>query len=72
MDGAVVSVLVREGDSVTEGQTLVVLEAMKMEHPLKAGINGTVTSVQCQPGQQVKTRQLLAVVEGDDAEGTPS
>ena len=65
MDGAIVDVLVREGDTVEAGQTVVVLEAMKMEHALKAGISGTVTAVSCEVGQQVKSRQLLATVEGE-------
>jgi len=65
MDGAIVEVLVNEGDNVEAGQTLVVLEAMKMEHPLKAGISGTVTAINCTAGQQVKSKQLLAVVEGE-------
>lgn len=65
MDGAIVEVLVKEGDTVEAGQTLVVLEAMKMEHPLKAGINGTVTAISCEAGQQVKSKQLLATVEGE-------
>jgi geranyl-CoA carboxylase alpha subunit len=65
MDGAIVEVLVKEGDTVEAGQTLVVLEAMKMEHPLKAGISGTVTAINCLAGQQVKSKQLLATVEGE-------
>ena len=65
MDGAIVDVLVREADTVEAGQTLVVLEAMKMEHAIKAGISGTVTAVSCEVGQQVKSRQLLATVEGE-------
>ena len=63
MDGAIVEVLVKEGERVEAGQTLVVLEAMKMEHPLKTSVSGTVTNVGCQAGQQVKSRQLLATVE---------
>lgn len=73
MEGAVVAVLVNEGDEVTVGQTLVVLEAMKMEHPLKAGVSGTVSSVQCTAGQQVKTRQLLlniAITEEEAVDGS--
>ncbi len=65
MDGAIVDVLVKEGDTVEAGQTLVVLEAMKMEHPLKAGISGTVSAISCEAGQQVKSKQLLATVEGE-------
>jgi geranyl-CoA carboxylase alpha subunit len=65
MDGAIVEVLVSEGDTVSVGQTLVVLEAMKMEHPLKAGIDGTVTGINCNAGQQVKSKQVLITVEGE-------
>lgn len=63
MDGAIVDVLVAEGDSVEAGQTLVVLEAMKMEHPLKAGVTGVVKAISCSAGQQVKSKQLLVTVE---------
>ena len=66
MDGAIVDVLVKDGDTVEAGQTLVVLEAMKMEHALKAGISGTVTAISCEVGQQVKSKQLLATVEGEE------
>lgn len=59
MDGAIVDVVVAEGERVSRGQTLVVLEAMKMEHPLKADMDGTVATIHCQAGDQVKSRQLL-------------
>jgi geranyl-CoA carboxylase alpha subunit len=67
MDGAIVEVLVNEGDAVEAGQTLVVLEAMKMEHPLKAGISGTVSAISCEAGQQVKSKQLLVNVDGEES-----
>ncbi|MGE8151741.1 acetyl-CoA carboxylase biotin carboxylase subunit [Pseudomonas vancouverensis] len=63
MDGAIVDVLVSEGSSVTKGQLLVVLEAMKMEHPLKSGIDGVLKRLQVQVGDQVKNRQILLEVE---------
>ncbi|MDH4872890.1 geranyl-CoA carboxylase subunit apha [Pseudomonas sp. BN515] len=63
MDGAIVEVLVSEGDRVGKGQLLVVLEAMKMEHPLKAGVDGVIRRVQVSRGDQVKSRQLLVEVE---------
>jgi geranyl-CoA carboxylase alpha subunit len=62
MDGAIVDVLVGEGDAVTVGQTLVVLEAMKMEHQLKAAVDGVVESVATRVGEQVKERQVLVTV----------
>ncbi|WP_325985079.1 acetyl/propionyl/methylcrotonyl-CoA carboxylase subunit alpha [Pseudomonas protegens] len=63
MDGAIVDVLVSEGMHVSKGQLLLVLEAMKMEHPLKAGIDGVITRVQVNLGDQVKNRQVLVEVE---------
>ncbi|MFJ7313668.1 acetyl/propionyl/methylcrotonyl-CoA carboxylase subunit alpha [Pseudomonas sp. NPDC098747] len=63
MDGAIVDVLVSEGSPVSKGQLLVVLEAMKMEHPLTAGIDGVLKRVQVKVGDQVKNRQVLLQVE---------
>ena len=63
MDGAIVDVRVSEGMSVSKGQLLMVLEAMKMEHPLKAGIDGVIKRVQVSLGDQVKNRQILLEVE---------
>ncbi|QZP19719.1 acetyl/propionyl/methylcrotonyl-CoA carboxylase subunit alpha [Pseudomonas sp. DR208] len=59
MDGAIVDVRVSTGDSVTKGQLLLVLEAMKMEHPLTAGIDGVIKGVQVSAGDQVHNRQVL-------------
>ncbi|SFH74303.1 geranyl-CoA carboxylase alpha subunit [Pseudomonas guineae] len=67
MDGAIVEVLVEEGASVSKGQLLVVLEAMKMEHPLKASIDGVVRRIGVSRGDQVKNRQLLVDIEASDA-----
>lgn len=63
MDGAIVEVLVSEGSPVRQGQLLMVLEAMKMEHPLKAGIDGVVRQLQVTQGDQVRKRQVLLRVE---------
>ncbi|MHC8410320.1 acetyl/propionyl/methylcrotonyl-CoA carboxylase subunit alpha [Pseudomonas sp. Hz4] len=63
MDGAIVDVLVTEGSPVIKGQLLVVLEAMKMEHPLKSGIDGVLKRLQVRVGDQVKNRQILLEVE---------
>ncbi|RFQ32530.1 biotin/lipoyl-binding protein, partial [Pseudomonas sp. ATCC 13867] len=67
MDGAIVDVLVAEGTRVSKGQLLLVLEAMKMEHPLKAGVDGVIRRVQVSKGEQVKSRQLLVEVEAAEA-----
>ncbi|KAF1051821.1 MAG: Acetyl-/propionyl-coenzyme A carboxylase alpha chain [Stenotrophomonas maltophilia] len=67
MDGAIVDVLVSEGTRVAKGQLLLVLEAMKMEHPLKAGMDGVIRRVQVSKGEQVRSRQLLVELDGGDA-----
>ncbi|WP_338723491.1 acetyl/propionyl/methylcrotonyl-CoA carboxylase subunit alpha [Pseudomonas tolaasii] len=63
MDGAIVEVRVSAGENVVKGQLLVVLEAMKMEHPLTAGIDGVVKGVQVTAGDQVRNRQVLLEIE---------
>ncbi|MCC5989766.1 MAG: ATP-grasp domain-containing protein [Pararhodobacter sp.] len=65
MAGAVVSVDAKLGAPVERGQVIAVLEAMKMEHPLKAPMAGRLQAVAVQPGQQVKARQLIAEIEGE-------
>ncbi|MEH6450263.1 MAG: acetyl/propionyl/methylcrotonyl-CoA carboxylase subunit alpha [Oleispira sp.] len=68
MDGGMVDVMVKVGDVVEVGQTLAVLEAMKMEHPLKAGVAGTIAEVLVQAGDQVKGRQKLIQITAAAAE----
>jgi geranyl-CoA carboxylase alpha subunit len=65
MDGRVVAVRVAAGDQVEKGQTLVVLEAMKIQHQLKVGVAGTVRSIAVKEGDQVSTRAVLVTVEVD-------
>lgn len=54
MPASVRQVLVAEGDTVQPGQTLLLLEAMKMELPIKAGAAGIVRAVRCAPGDLVQ------------------
>jgi biotin carboxyl carrier protein len=63
LPGAVTKVLVSVGDVVREGDGLVVLEAMKMEHTLRAQGAGTVRAVHGAAGQQVDAGALLVEVE---------
>jgi propionyl-CoA carboxylase alpha chain len=63
LPGAVTKVLVAVGDAVAEGDGLVVLEAMKMEHTLRAAGAGTVSRVVTEPGQQVDVGDLLVALE---------
>ena len=63
MPGNVLRVLVAVGDTVTAGQPLVVVEAMKMEHQITAPADGTVEEVLVAPGEQVDTGQVLLQLE---------
>ena len=72
MPGKVVTVAVAEGDAVEEGDVLLVLEAMKMEHTLKATVRGTVQSLNAVAGNQVADGALLATVVGDGDKGDDS
>jgi acetyl-CoA/propionyl-CoA carboxylase biotin carboxyl carrier protein len=62
MPGSVIAVHASEGDTVTKGQPLVVVEAMKMEHTLTAPLDGSVGEVLVHVGQQVAVDQLLVTV----------
>ena len=62
MPGTVIRVSVEVGDEVKAGDVLVVLEAMKMEHGIKADADGTVGEVLVTSGQQVDSGAVLAVV----------
>lgn len=59
MDGAIVNLLVNVGDQVVKGQTLLVLEAMKIQQQIKSDVDGVVEELIGQVGQQVKKRQQL-------------
>ena len=61
--GRVVAVNVAVGDVVEAGQVLVVMEAMKMEHKIRAGGPATVTAVRCAVGDQVDAHQVLVALE---------
>ena len=63
MPGRIVSVDVREGDVVTKGQKLLVLEAMKMEQALTAPFDGVVTALSALVGSQVAEGVTLAKIE---------
>jgi len=62
MDGKIVAVMAQAGAAIAKGQTLAVLEAMKMEFSISSAVDGVVEAVSCQSGQQVKARQLLVTL----------
>ena len=63
MPGKVVTVEVGVGDSVEEGQTVLILEAMKMQNEVAAPISGTVSAVHCEDGMNVEANVPLVVIE---------
>ena len=63
MPGSIRAVAVAVGDSVVRGQTLVVMEAMKMEHTITAPGDAVVTDIRCGVGDQVDNGQVLVVLE---------
>jgi 3-methylcrotonyl-CoA carboxylase alpha subunit len=65
--GTVAAVLVAPGDRVTAGQKLVVLEAMKMEHPAVAEADGVVAEVHVEPGQYVDAHTVLVTLAPEQA-----
>ena len=62
MPGNILSVNVNVGDTVAEGQVLMILEAMKMENEITAPCSGTIAQVAVEKGQQVNSGDLLLVV----------
>lgn len=70
MSGRVVAVMVGEGDAVERGQTLVVLESMKMEMPLAAPSTGRIVRLLAREGMQLNAGQVLIEVGVGAEEGT--
>ena len=61
--GKVVSVEVKEGDAVEEGEVICYIESMKMENPILAPVAGKITEIQISAGQVVETGALIAIIE---------
>jgi 3-methylcrotonyl-CoA carboxylase alpha subunit len=64
MHGKVLSLLVEQGERVTRGQRVAIIEAMKMEHTLTAPIDGTVAEIAVAPDAQVAEGAKVMVIEG--------
>ena len=63
MGGKIIDVKVKAGDTVDENDEVVILEAMKMELPVVAGVSGTVKEVKCKQGDAVEADAVLIVLE---------
>ena len=71
MPGNVIRLGAAVGDTVTAGQPLIWLEAMKMEHTITAPADGVLTQLNVNTGQQVEVGAVLARVEASSTEGDP-
>ncbi len=64
MQGTIVKIVAEDGQQVAAGDTVVVLEAMKMEQPLTAHKDGTVTDLAVQVGQTVSSGETICQLRG--------
>ena len=62
MQGVILNVLVKVGDSVKAGDNLVILEAMKLENEIKAPVDGKVLAVNVEKGNSVNAKDALVVI----------
>ena len=63
MGGKVLEVKVNVGDTVNDGDEVIILEAMKMELPVVAEASGTVKEVKCKKGDAVEADSVMIVLE---------
>jgi biotin carboxyl carrier protein len=63
MPGKIVKILTTQGAAVNQGDTLLILEAMKMENEIKAGIDGIVKTVNVSEGQTIESGTLMIEIE---------
>jgi biotin carboxyl carrier protein len=61
--GKIISVNVKAGDTVKEGDVLCILESMKMENPIVAPVGGTIIEVGAAAAKVVKPGEMIAVIE---------
>lgn len=61
--GKIISVKVKEGDTVAEGDVLCLIESMKMENPILAPVGGKIGKVELSEGQVVEVGDMVAIIE---------
>ena len=64
--GKVVTIEVKQGDVVAEGQVILILEAMKMQNEIQAAVSGKVTEINCKEGQSIEANVPLVVITPDE------
>ena len=63
MPGLILKILKKEGERVEVGETVIILEAMKMQNDLQAKTAGTITQMNVKQGDNVEMRQVLCIIE---------
>ena len=63
MPGKVVKLMFKEGDKISKGETVLILEAMKMENEIKSGAEGIIKSVNVKEGQALEAGFLMVEIE---------
>jgi biotin carboxyl carrier protein len=63
MPGLIVAILAAPGDTVTQGQTVIILESMKMQNELKAPVEGIINTISVNAGQTVDKDQVLITID---------
>ncbi len=63
MPGLILKILKKEGDPVEVGETVIILEAMKMQNDLQAKTSGRITQMNVKQGDNVEMRQVLCIIE---------
>ena len=66
--GKIVTIEVALGDPVSEGQVVLILEAMKMQNEITAPIAGTVVEIHCEEGQSIEANVTLVIIEPKKSE----
>jgi biotin carboxyl carrier protein len=61
--GKIISVEVKDGDTVSEGDVICFIESMKMENPILAPVSGTIAEINVSVGQQVETDDPIVTIE---------
>jgi biotin carboxyl carrier protein len=61
--GKIISVEVKAGDTVSEGDVICFIESMKMENPILSPVSGTIAEINVSVGQQVETDDPIATIE---------
>ncbi|MDP6127550.1 MAG: biotin/lipoyl-containing protein [Dehalococcoidales bacterium] len=61
--GKLISIEVKVGDAVQEGDVICFIESMKMENPILVPVAGTITEIQVSVGEVVETGNVIAVIE---------